>query len=130
MGSAASATIYKRTLERSDMVDSIRRYGRPAVLVIVLSLAVLSALGGVARLETQGLAALGDVIVNGYIAALVVWGVAVEGFDTDRFRAALYAGLVLWGVVDVAVGAVTPFSVIFLVAGAALLARLWYRSRR
>ncbi|EMA57211.1 hypothetical protein [Halorubrum lipolyticum] len=110
------------------MSDStLYRYGRPAIVVFVLSLAVLSAVSGVARLETQGLAALGDVVVNGYIAALVVWGVAVEGFDTDRFRTALYAGLVLWGVVDVAVGTVTPFSLVFLVAGTALLARLGYR---
>ncbi|MFO8115932.1 MAG: hypothetical protein R6U01_11375 [Halorubrum sp.] len=113
------------------MTDStLSRYGRLAVVVFVLALAVLSAVSGLARLETQGLAALGDVVVNGYIAALVVWGVAVEGFDTDRFRTALYAGLVLWGVVDVAVGAVTPFSVVFLVAGTALLARMAYRHAR
>ncbi|QKY17533.1 hypothetical protein [Halorubrum sp. CBA1229] len=110
------------------MTDStLYRYGRPAIVVFVLSMAVLSAVSGYARLEAQGLAALGDVVVNGYIALLVVWGVAVEGFDTDRFRTALYAGLVLWGVVDVAAGAVTPFSVVFLVAGTALLARMAYR---
>lgn len=110
------------------MTDSaLSRYGRPAVVVFVLSLAALSAVSGYARLETQGVAALGDVVVNVYIAALVLWGVAVEGFDTDRFRTALYAGLVLWGVVDVAVGAVTPFSVVFLVVGTALLARMGYR---
>jgi|AntRauTorcE11897_2_1112592.scaffolds.fasta_scaffold00012_96 hypothetical protein len=113
------------------MADStLSRYGRLAVVVFVLSLAVLSAVSGLARLETQGLAALGDVVVNGYIAALVVWGVAVEGFDTDRFRTALYAGLVLWGVVDVAVGTVTAFSVVFLLAGTALLARMAYRRTR
>jgi hypothetical protein len=82
---------------------------------------------GVARLETQGLTALGDVVVNAYIGALIIWGVAVEGFDTDRFRTALYVGLVLWGVVDVALGTVTPFSLVFLVAGTALLARIAYR---
>ena len=113
------------------MTDStLSRYGRPAVVVFVLSLAALSAASGVARLETQGLAALGDVVVNGYIAALVVWGAAVEGFATDRFRSALYAGLVLWGVVDVAVGSVTPFSLVFLAAGTALLARMGYRRAR
>ena len=110
------------------MADStLTRYGRPAVVVFVLSLAALSVASGVARLETQGLVALGDVVVNGYIAAIVVWGGAREGFDTDRFRTALYGGLVLWGVVDVAVGSVTPFSVVFLVAGTVLLARMGYR---
>jgi hypothetical protein len=113
------------------MTDStLYRYGRPAVVVFVLSLAALSAVSGFARLETQGWTALGDVVVNGYVAALVVWGAAVEGFDTDRFRAGLYAGLVLWGIVDVAIGAVTPLSVVFLVVGTALLARLWYRRPR
>jgi len=110
------------------MTDStLSRYGRPAVVAFVLSLAAISVVSGVARLETQGIAALGDVVVNGYIAALVVWGAAAEGFDTDRFRTALYAGLVLWGVVDVAVGSVTPFSVVFLGAGTALLVRMGYR---
>ncbi|WP_144796892.1 hypothetical protein [Halorubrum depositum] len=113
------------------MTDStLYRYGRPAVVVFVLSMAVLSAVSGYARLETQGIAALGDVAVNAYIALIVVWGAAVEGFDTDRFRTALYAGFVLWGVVDVAVGAVTPFSVVFLVAGTALLARTGHRRTR
>ena len=110
------------------MTDStLYRYGRPAVVVFVLSMAALSVVSGVARFETQGFAALGDVVVNGYIAALVLWGAAVEGFATDRFRTALYAGLVLWGVVDVAVGSVTPVSTFFLVAGTALLARIVYR---
>jgi hypothetical protein len=109
---------------------ALYRYGRPAVVVFVLSLAVLSAVSGFARLETQGVTALGDVVVNGYIAAVVVWGAAVEGFDTGRFRTGLYAGLVLWGVVDVAVGAVTPVSVVFLVGGAALIARMRYRRTR
>ena len=113
------------------MADSaLYRYGRPAVVVFVVSLAALSAVSGYARLETQGLAALSDVVVNGYIAAIVVWGAAVEGFDTDRFRAALYVGLVLWGVVDVVVGAVTPFSIVFLVVGTALLALVGYRRAR
>ena len=93
----------------------------------ILGLAVLSTAGAVARLETQGVAAAGDAAVNLYIAGLVAWGLAVEGFDTDRFRTALYLGLVLWGVVDVAVGTVTAFSVVFLVAGSALLARMGYR---
>jgi hypothetical protein len=110
--------------------SSLRRYGRPAVVVLVLALAVLSAAGGVARFETQGLAALGDVVVNGYIAVIVVWGAAVEGFDTDRFRTALYAGLVLWGVVDVAVGSVTAVSLVVLAAGTALLARMGYQKTR
>ena len=110
------------------MTDStLYRYGCPAVVVFVLSMAALSVVSGLARLESQGIAALGDVVVNGYIGALVIWGVAAVGFDTDRFRTALYAGLVLWGVVDVAVDTVTPFSIVFLVAGTALLARMGYR---
>ena len=110
------------------MADStLSRYGRPAVVVFVLSLAALSVASGVARLETQGPAALGDVLVNGYIGVLIIWGVTVEGFDTDRFRTALYAGLVLWGLADVAVGTVTPVSAFFLVIGTALLARMGYR---
>ncbi|MFC7188343.1 hypothetical protein [Halorubrum yunnanense] len=106
------------------------RYGRAAVVALVVSLAVLSAVSGLARLETQGPAALGDVVVNGYIALLVVWGAAVEGFDTDRFRTGLYVGLVSWGLVDVAVGVATPVSVVFLVGGTALLARMGYRRVR
>lgn len=110
------------------MSDSpLERYGRPALAVVILSLAVLSAVSGYQRLETQGAAAAGDVVVNLYIAGLVVWGLAVEGFETDRFRVLLYLGLVLWGVVDVAVGATTVFSVVFLVIGTALLARVGYR---
>ncbi len=110
------------------MSDSLlERYGRPALAAVILALAVLSAVSGYRRVETQGVAAVGDVVVNLYIAGLVVWGLAVEGFETDRFRTLLYLGLVLWGVVDVAVGTVTPFSVAFLVLGSVLIARQGYR---
>ncbi|WP_049983353.1 hypothetical protein [Halorubrum sp. BV1] len=110
------------------MVDArIGRYGRLAVAGAVVLLAVLSAASGSARLGTQGAAAAGDVVVSLYIAALVVWGVVAEGFRTDRFRVLVSLGLVLWGVVDVAVGAATARSVALLVIGTALLARVGYR---
>ena len=105
----------------------VARYVRPALAVAILGLAVLSTASAVARLETQGVAAAGDAVVALYIAALVGWGLAVEGFDTERFRTALYLGLVLWGAVDVAVGTPTALSIGFLAVGALLLARMGYR---
>ena len=107
--------------------SSVARCARPALAVAILALAVLSAATAVTRLETQGVAAAGDLVVNLYIAGLVAWGLAVEGFDTDRFRTALYAGLVLWGAVDVAVGTPTALSIGFLAVGVLLLARMGYR---
>jgi len=108
---------------------AVARYVRPALAVAILGLAVLSAATAVARPETRGVAAVGDLVVDLYIAGLVAWGLAVEGFDTDRFRAALYLGLVFWGVVDLALGTPTALSVGLLAVGALLLARLWYGRR-
>ncbi|SNR24929.1 hypothetical protein [Halorubrum vacuolatum] len=110
------------------MSDSLYgRYGRQVLGGIILGLALLSAVGGYFQIEQRGLAAIGDVGVSLYIAALVVWGFFKEGFDTFRFRAALYFGLVLWGTVDILGGSESPLSYVLLIGGSLLLARAMYK---
>ena len=110
------------------MSDSLyQRYGRQVLGGVILALALLSAVGGYFQIEQRGLAAVGDVGVSLYIAGLVIWGFFKEGFDTVRFRVALYFGLALWGTVDVLGGSESPFSYALLIGGSLLLARAAYK---
>lgn len=110
------------------MSDSLYdRYGRQVIGGIVLGLALLSAVFGAISIEQRGLAAVGDVVVSLYIAGLVVWGYFREGFETVRFRALLYFGLVLWGTVDYLGGVESAFTFVLLIGGSLLLAREAYR---
>ncbi len=110
------------------MSDSLYgRYGRQVIGGVILALALLSAVSGYFRIEQEGLAAVGDVGVSLYLAALVTWGFFKEGFDTFRFRIALYFGLTLWGTVDVLTGSESPFSYVLLIGGSLLLARAAYK---
>lgn len=102
------------------------RYGRQVIGGLLLALALLSIASGYLRIAEQGLAALGDVAVSVYIAALVLWGFFREGFDTLRFRVLLYVGLVLWGTVDYLGGSDSPFTFVLLIGGSLLLARAAY----
>lgn len=103
------------------------RYGRPAIAVVVLSMALLSVFSGYLRFEQQGVVALADSAVSVYIAGLMLWGLFREGFDTDRFRVLLYLGLVLWGSVDFLIGTDSTLSLVILIGGALLLGRAAYQ---
>ncbi|MGM0449127.1 MAG: hypothetical protein ACQERM_12910 [Methanobacteriota archaeon] len=103
------------------------RYGRPAIAVVVLSMALLSVFSGYLRFEQQGVVALADSAVSVYIAGLMLWGLFREGFDTDRFRVLLYLGLVLWGSVDFLIGTDSTLSLVILIGGALLLGRAVYQ---
>ena len=98
------------------------RYGRPLVVGFVVVLAALSVASAYLRIETAGTAAVGDALVSLYIAAVVVWGTFREGYDTTRFRIALYGVLVLWGSVDLIAGADAPLAYLFLIGGSLLIA--------
>lgn len=105
------------------MSDSLSdRYGRPLVVGFVVLLAVLSVVSAYLRIETAGTAAVGDALVSLYIAAVVVWGTFREGYDTARFRIALYGVFVLWGSVDLIAGADAPLAYLFLIGGSLLIA--------
>ncbi|WP_066416459.1 hypothetical protein [Halorubrum aethiopicum] len=113
------------------MSDSLYdRYGRPAVVGFVLVLAGLSVASAYLRVSSAGLAAAGDAVVSLYIAAVVVWGTFREGYDTARFRIALYGVLVLWGSADLIAGAEAPLAYLFLVGGSLLIAWESYSSPR
>jgi hypothetical protein len=103
------------------------RYGRPAIAVVVLSMALLSVFSGYLRFEQQGVVAVADSAVSVYIAGLMLWGLFREGFNTDRFRVLLYLGLVLWGSVDLLVGTDSTLSLVILIGGAVLLGRAAYQ---
>ncbi|EMA66824.1 hypothetical protein C461_09946 [Halorubrum aidingense JCM 13560] len=103
------------------------RYGRPAIAVVVLSMALLSVFSGYLRFEQQGVVALADSAVSVYIAGLMLWGLFREGFGTDRFRVLLYLGLVLWGSVDFLIGTDSTISLVILIGGALLLGRAAYQ---
>ncbi|MFC5136089.1 MULTISPECIES: hypothetical protein [Haloferacaceae] len=105
------------------MSDSLYdRYGRPLVVGFVVVLAALSVASAYLRVETAGTAAVGDAIVSLYIAAVVLWGTFREGYDTPRFRIALYGVLVLWGSADLIAGADAPLAYLFLIGGSLLIA--------
>ena len=109
------------------MSDSLHdRYGRQVIGGIILALAGLSIVSGYFRIGQEGLAAVGEVAVSLYIAGVVLWGLLDEGFDTFRFRVALYVGMVAWGVSDFLVGTDSMVSLIVLVVGAVLLTRAVY----
>lgn len=113
------------------MSDSLYdRYGRRLVGGTILGLAILSVASGLVRLQDAGLVAVGDILVSLYVAGLALWGLFREGFDTPRFRTALYAGLVLWGAVDVLAGDPSAVSYVLLFGGLVLFARSAYRYRR
>lgn len=98
------------------------RYGRPLVVGFVVVLAALSVASAYLRVETAGTAAVGDALVSLYIAAVVIWGTFREGYDTARFRIALYGVLVLWGSADLIAGADAPLAYLFLIGGSLLIA--------
>ena len=110
------------------MGDSLfDRYGRPAIAVVIIVMAMLSVFSGYLRFDQQGFAALADSAVSLYIAALMLWGLFREGFDTFRFRVLLYLGLILWGSVDFLLGVDSTISLIMLIGGSLLLARAAYQ---
>lgn len=110
------------------MSDSLYdRYGRQVIGGLILALAILSIVGGYAQIAERGLAAAGDVLVSLYIVGLVLWGFFREGFDTFRFRIALYLGLVMWGTVDYVGGSDSPLTFVLLIGGSLLLARATYK---
>lgn len=110
------------------MGDSLfDRYGRPAIAVVIIVMAMLSVFSGYLRFDQQGFAALADSAVSLYIAALMLWGLFQEGFDTFRFRVLLYLGLILWGSVDFLLGVDSTISLIMLIGGSLLLARAAYQ---
>ncbi len=109
------------------MSDSLYdRYGRQVIGGIILALAMLSIVSGYFRIGQEGLAAVGDVAVSLYIAGVVLWGLLDEGFDTVRFRIALYIGMVLWGVSDFVAGTDSAVSFVVLAVGSVLLIRAVY----
>ncbi|MES3161992.1 MAG: hypothetical protein PPP55_10560 [Halorubrum sp.] len=109
------------------MSDSLyERYGRQVIGGIILALATLSLVSGYFRIGQEGLTAVGEVAVSLYIAGVVLWGLLDEGFDTVRFRIALYVGMVAWGVSDFVAGTDSVVSLVVLVVGGILLTRAVY----
>jgi len=64
------------------------------------------------------------------VAALMLYGVFANAWGTTRFRLALYAGIVLWGLADYATGTVDDYSWLLLGGGTALLAWTLTRTYR
>ena len=86
--------------------------------------------GAAVQLRARGLAAAGDAAVTLYVAALMLYGVFANAWGTTRFRLALYAGIVLWGLADYATGTVDDYSWLLLGGGTALLAWTLTRTYR
>lgn len=95
----------------------------------LLALAAVTVVTAAARVRAGGAGVLADAAVSAYIAALVAYGVWRDALEADRFRAALYAGLVAWGVADLRDGP-TVIAVPLVLLGGVLLARLAYRRLR
>jgi hypothetical protein len=112
------------------MVDSAAGTGRERAFRLgLLALAAVTILTAAARVRAGGADVLADAAVSAYIAGLVVYGVWRDALDADGFRAALYAGLVAWGVADLWDGP-TVIAVPLVLLGGVLLARLAYRRLR
>ncbi|GAA0506774.1 hypothetical protein SAMN04488066_101220 [Halorubrum aquaticum] len=104
------------------MSEVYDRYGRPVVVGFVVVLAGLSVASAYLRVSSAGLAAAGDALISLYIAGVVVWGTFREGYDTARFRIALYGVLVLWGSADLIAGSEGAIPYLFLIGGSLLIA--------
>lgn len=110
------------------MSDSLYdRYGRSVLKVIVVFLAGTSLASAYYQLTTYGLSGVPDALVSVYIAALIVWGMFYEGFDTFRFRGLLYLGVTLWGTVEVIGNPDATWAYLIVIVGALLLARTGYK---
>ncbi|SEO68269.1 hypothetical protein SAMN04487948_104157 [Halogranum amylolyticum] len=75
------------------------------------------------QLQTGGLFELLEVAVSLYVVSLVALAVFRGGFDTRRFRIALYAGVVAWALVNFVGGTQTVVTILLLVLGSLLLTR-------
>jgi len=112
------------------MADETAGNGRERAFRLgLLALAGVTVVTAAARVRAGGTGVLADAAVSAYIAGLVVYGVLWDALDADRFRAALYAGLVAWGLADLRTGP-TVIAVPLVLLGGLLLARLAYRRLR
>ncbi|SDM45448.1 hypothetical protein SAMN04487949_1718 [Halogranum gelatinilyticum] len=89
----------------------------------VLVLVVFVVLGAYFQLQTGGTAALLEVVVSLYVVGLVALAVFRGGFDTKRFRIALYIGVVAWALVSYVSGNDSLVTLLLLGVGALLLTR-------
>lgn len=87
----------------------------------VLVLFVL--LGAFFQLQTGDPLAILEVVVSLYVVSLVALAVFRGGFDTRRFRIALYVGVIAWALVNYVGGTRTIVTMLLLGLGALLLTR-------
>lgn len=89
----------------------------------VLVLVAFVLLGAFFQIQTGGTAAFLEVAVSLYVVGLVALAVFRGGFDTKRFRIALYIGVVAWALVSYVAGNDSIVTLVLLVVGALLLTR-------
>jgi len=69
---------------------------------------------------------IGDVAVTIYVSALVFYGVFWEATESQRFRVALYFGVVLWGSERFLSGNESVFTVVLILGGLGMVIRELY----
>lgn len=109
----------------ADEEESDRSLFKTAIRILVVFLVGFSIVGSAVLIQTEGLTidTATDVFVNLYIAFLVFYGVFFDKIQSRTFRAALYAGVVIWGGTDLLTGDDTILSYVLIVGGGALLTR-------
>ncbi|MFC6724572.1 hypothetical protein ACFQE1_09335 [Halobium palmae] len=96
--------------------------GRGAKLLLGALLAFVL-LGAAVQVSVNGVAALPEALVSVYVVALAAWGLVGNAAGTKRFRIALYAGVLAWGVVNYVAGRHNLVTYLLLALGAVLLTR-------
>jgi glucan phosphoethanolaminetransferase (alkaline phosphatase superfamily) len=89
----------------------------------VVLLVVFVLLGAFFQLQTGDPFAILEVVVSLYVVSLVALAVFRGGFDTRRFRIALYVGVVAWALVNYVGGTQSIVTILLLVLGSLLLTR-------
>ncbi|EJN59191.1 hypothetical protein SAMN04487950_1312 [Halogranum rubrum] len=89
----------------------------------VALLVVFVLLGAFFQIQTGDPLAILEVLVSLYVVTLVALAVFRGGFDTRRFRIALYVGVLAWALVNYVGGTQGLVTILLLVLGALLLTR-------
>jgi hypothetical protein len=94
--------------------------GAKVVLGALFAFVVLVAVG---RVWAVGPAAIPEALVSVYVVALAAWGLLGDAAGTERFRIALYLGVLAWGAVQYLGGRQGFVTYALLGLGALLLTR-------
>ncbi|MEA1932144.1 hypothetical protein [Halohasta litorea] len=91
-------------------------------------LVAVSLAASVRLLSTNGLspAVVGEIGVTLYVSGLVIYGLFWGSMESQRFRVALYFGVVLWGGERFLSGNESVFTVVLLLGGMGMVIRELY----